>query len=127
MIKRKSPIRHKVRTHVRKGATVEQYNRGRGRGGSKRIVKKKFQIDKDKITEKFYQETKAEYPLAKKSDEWELYDDKAGGMVINTETMQGWCIGEEGIDEKRLPPPVAWYKLGLSFKRILGVTTITWK
>ena len=69
----------------------------------------------DNISMEFYEEMKTNYPLVSKNDQWELYDDGAGGMVFNTRTMRGWCIGEAGIDEGRLPPQDAWYKLGLYY------------
>ena len=139
---RKSPIKHKVRSYTKKNKKIQSYTRGHktptlakptikvtNQSFSKlhpRQAEREVLKTKNKISKEFYEETKKKYPLVKKSGKWEMYDDKAGGMVFNIKTMEGWCLGEPGMEEKRFPPPEAWYRLGLDFKTIHGVLTITW-
>ncbi len=126
---RRSPIRHKVRAHTRGGKMIKSFERGRGRKiqrSSKVVRKSDKETSPDAVTEEFYTEMKEKFPMVKKAKEWELYDDGAGGMVFNTKTMEGWCIGEEGMHEGRLPPPVAWYLLNLEYSTKRGVPEVVW-
>ena len=126
---RKSPVKHRVKSHKRKNRTVQEYTRGKGnpRIVTKRILKRLREhnvVWVTKISKEFYEEAKKKYSLVKKSGEWEIYDDKAGGVLFNIKTMEGWCLGKPGME--RLLPSEAWYRLGLDLKPIHGVLTITW-
>ncbi len=126
---RKSPVRHRVKSHTRKGKRIQSFERGKGNKPQRpsRVVRKPDkETSPDAVTEEFYREMKEKFPMVRKAKEWELYDDGAGGMVFNTKTMEGWCIGEEGIHEGRLPPPTAWHLLDLEYSTKRGVPEVVW-
>lgn len=107
---RKDQLIKKVRNLRKSGynVIVDKNNKGHFLWYSEEINDKSL-----KIPESTYKEWRSEFQLVKKAGQYEILDDKAGGMVIDKKRMRGWCIGELGQEEKALPPKHIWKTLGL--------------
>lgn len=75
---------------------------------------------------KMKKEFDKDYPLVFSDDRIRVYDDKAGGAMLDLKTLQAWCLGEMGADEGDFPPNTLLLRAGLK-KSDLPLRDDYWK